>query len=244
MARRLSSASRTTRNGHTSATATRVLGERAAGPRLAIYTEAPNQTEQELQEGERGPGYTLTIPSQQTLHPRELSNALLLAARRSRDPHRLRMSCVRFGACVSERLVTQVRPARPLGLLGQVDDILVAAETDEESLVRGADPAVPEPLPTAIGGRRHIRPTLELPPSGECCGRTVRGSPSAADPRSRARVLYGRYCSTDFGRGLPPHGRVERCRRSAESQILRDFRSTARQQVGVLDYVKSPLGMT
>ena len=38
-----------------------------------------------------------------------------------------------------------LRPVRPLGLLGQVGDIVVAAETGGELLARVADLAVPEP---------------------------------------------------------------------------------------------------
>ena len=44
-----------------------------------------------------------------------------------------------------------LRPARSLGLLGQVGDIVVAAETGGELLARGADLAVSEP---AVGGFR------------------------------------------------------------------------------------------
>ena len=43
-----------------------------------------------------------------------------------------------------------LRPVRSLGLLGQVGDIVVAAETGEELLARVADLAVSEPADDGI----------------------------------------------------------------------------------------------
>ena len=57
----------------------------------------------------------------------------------------VRWARARFGGKVSERLAALLRPVRSLGLLGQVGDIVVAAETAEELLARVADLAVSEP---------------------------------------------------------------------------------------------------
>ena len=56
----------------------------------------------------------------------------------------VRMARTRFGGEVSERLAALLRPVRSLALLGQVGDIMVAAETGEELLTRVAELAVPE----------------------------------------------------------------------------------------------------
>ena len=56
----------------------------------------------------------------------------------------VRMARSRFDEEVSERLAALLRPVRSLGLLGQVGDIVVAAETGEELLARVADLAVSE----------------------------------------------------------------------------------------------------
>ena len=63
----------------------------------------------------------------------------------------IRMARARFGARVSERLAALLRPVRSLGLLGQVGDIVVAAQTGEELLARVADLVVAE---QADGGFR------------------------------------------------------------------------------------------
>ena len=57
----------------------------------------------------------------------------------------VRMARARVGGRVSERLTALLRPVRSLGLLGQIGDIVVAAETGEELLARVADLAVAEP---------------------------------------------------------------------------------------------------
>ena len=57
----------------------------------------------------------------------------------------VRMARARFGGRVSERLTALLRPVRSLGLLGQIGDVVVAAETGEESLARVADLALAEP---------------------------------------------------------------------------------------------------
>ena len=56
----------------------------------------------------------------------------------------VRMARTRFDGQVSERLAALLRPVQSLGLLGQVGDIVVAAETGEELLARVADLAVSE----------------------------------------------------------------------------------------------------
>ena len=63
----------------------------------------------------------------------------------------VRMARARFGGRVSERLTALLRPVRSLGLLGQIGDVVVAAETGEELLARVADLALAEP---ADGGFR------------------------------------------------------------------------------------------
>ena len=63
----------------------------------------------------------------------------------------VRMARARFGARVSERLSALLRPVRSLGLLGQVGDIVLAAETGEEMLARVAELLESEP---ADGGFR------------------------------------------------------------------------------------------
>ena len=57
----------------------------------------------------------------------------------------VRMARARFGGRVSERLTALLCPVRSLGLLGQIGDVVVAAETGEELLARVADLAVAEP---------------------------------------------------------------------------------------------------
>ena len=57
----------------------------------------------------------------------------------------VRMARARFGGRVSERLTALLRPVRSLGLLGQIGDVVVAAETGEELLARVADLALAEP---------------------------------------------------------------------------------------------------
>ena len=57
----------------------------------------------------------------------------------------VRMARARFGGRVSERLTALLRPVRSLGLLGQIGDVAVAAETGEELLARVADLALAEP---------------------------------------------------------------------------------------------------
>lgn len=63
----------------------------------------------------------------------------------------IRMARARFGVQVSERLAALLFPVRSLGPLGQVGDLVVAAETGEELLVRVDDLARSEP---ADGGLR------------------------------------------------------------------------------------------
>ena len=57
----------------------------------------------------------------------------------------VRMARARFGRRVSERLTALLHPVRSLGLLGQIGDVVVAAETGEELLARVADLALAEP---------------------------------------------------------------------------------------------------
>ncbi len=62
-----------------------------------------------------------------------------------------RMARAHFGPQVSERLAALLLPVRSLGPLGQVGDLVVAAETGEELLARVDDLARSEP---AYGGFR------------------------------------------------------------------------------------------
>ena len=63
----------------------------------------------------------------------------------------IRMARARFGARVSERLAALLRPVRSLGLLCQVGDLVITAETGEDLLARVDDLAGSE---QADGGLR------------------------------------------------------------------------------------------
>lgn len=79
-----------------------------------------------------------------------LENGLEEGRKQIRSMH-TRMARARFGPQVSERLAALLLPVRSLGLLGQVGDLVVAAETGEELLAGVDDLARSEP---AAGGFR------------------------------------------------------------------------------------------
>ena len=89
----------------------------------------------------------------------------------------VRMARARFGGRVSERLTALLRPVRSLGLLGQIGDVVVAAETGEELLARVADLALAEP------GRRRL-PGVDGQP-GDAGAAALRGMLEETSARLR-----------------------------------------------------------
>ena len=84
-------------------------------------------------------------------HERRGRQAGLEEGRKEIRSMHIRMARARFGARVSERLAALLRSVRSLGMLGQVGDLVVAAETGEELLAKVGDLAGSEP---ADGGLR------------------------------------------------------------------------------------------